>query len=237
MEVILLPELLSTWAEGKVGTGAQTSAPPWCCLFAQSWLWIQTSPWKSILPDMNTHNTNKTHTQTKVPERECFRLHPPRFSLFHLFFFLFPFLLPQNHSYIVVTMETEWSALREGLRERQRQYGWECSVLDCGREIEQRVTNNTSPLPTALCSSTSRGITVSHHNLIMGILAVWKYCIEQTHVPFRAITEHQNCSYLCLKILLSSLFLSFPSSWLLVWICPDCLWILVIWLVIVSLGD
>lgn len=131
---------------------------------------------ESILPDMNTHNTNKTHThkQKFLVENVLGSTH---LGLVFFICFFFPFLLPQSHSYIVVTMETEWSAPREGLREQQMQYGWECSMLDCGREIEQWVTNSISPLPTALWSSTSRGIIVSHHSLIMGIFC----CLEVLH--------------------------------------------------------
>lgn len=116
-------------------------------------------------------------------------------------------------------METEWSAPREGLREQQMQYGWGCSVLVCGIESKQCVTNHVSPLPMTLWNTTARGMAGIHHSLIVAIFffgAVGKYCTEQTHILFYAITEHQNCSYICLKILLSSLFLSFPSSWLLV---------------------
>lgn len=36
----------------------------------------------------HTEHKQNTHTQAKVPGRECFMLHPPRFSLFCLFFFL-----------------------------------------------------------------------------------------------------------------------------------------------------
>lgn len=84
---------------------------------------------KSVFPDRNA--------KTKFLPENVLMLQLPRFSLF--FFnsvFLSLLLLPQNHSYIVVTMETEWSALREGLRDQQMQYGQECSMLDYGTEIE-----------------------------------------------------------------------------------------------------
>lgn len=114
-------------------------------------LWMRTHiSLKSVFPDRNAR-TNK------VLARERFMLQLPRFSLFYSVF-LSLLLLPQNHSYIVVTMETEWSAPWEGLRDQQMLYGWECSMLDCGAEIEQWVMNIMYPVPVTLWkSSSSRG--------------------------------------------------------------------------------
>lgn len=77
------------------------------------------------------------HKQIKFLLENVLMLQLPRFSLFFFYSVVLSLLLlPQAHS-IVVTMETKWSALREGLRDQQMQYGQECSMLDCGTEIEQ----------------------------------------------------------------------------------------------------
>lgn len=87
---------------------------------------------KSVLPDRNE--------RTKFLLENVLCSNYPGLVFFYSVF-LSLLLLPQNHSYIVVTMETEWLAPWEGLRDQQMLYGWGCSMLDCGAEIEQWVMN------------------------------------------------------------------------------------------------
>lgn len=144
------PASLFTWEEWMGSRGAQDGGTALmsfvCTIMTMEALtrdevttWMQMSLWKVFFL------TGK-HKQKFLVENVLCSKYPGL-----VFFFCFSF---SSLATSVVTMETEWSAPREGLREQQMQYGWECSMLDCGKEIKHWVTNSISPLPRSPWSST-----------------------------------------------------------------------------------